>query len=234
MKRSKNFTVNLDGADIQLYFKRPNHEETTIIDMEYRKMYSMAVRQGILTEAEAKKQFRKSGAWSEDDENMLFTLQAEIVQKEQKLQQGVKDKVQEKELDDLVLELAKLRNKFLDRINEKTDLFESTAESMADKQKMHKFIELCLRKTEDSSAFFENRESYETFVEEHHVLLSQFYKEAYFFEYGIPDDLSADWGEVKYLKQKSEDAQKKVDELKSKKSSKARKKKEKNQVVGGK
>ena len=235
--KSNNFFVEINSESVELFFKRANHDETKNIDLEYRKSHSEAIRSGVMTEAEAKKVFAKTDAWNEQDEKQLTAMQFSILELEETVREG---ETEEKDSDALrkeVIELTNKRNEFITKINVKSLLFDSTAESMAERQKVHRFIQLCLR-TAENNKFFEDESDYGSFVEEQNDVLSEIYKQAYYFEYGLPDDLSAGWAEVEYYKKIAEDSKKKEkpETFRQKKLKAADKKKTKKKTVevGGK
>ena len=204
--KNKEFTIDIDGKAVKVYIKKPNYAETKEIDLQYRKIYSEAVRMGIMTKPEALKQHAKTGTWTNDDENIIMAMQIEIVDLEDKIK-GDK-KLQDEDCEDIVLNLVQKRNAFLSKVNTKTELLASTAEEIATDQKIYRFVELCLRKS-DGSKFFENREAYEKFMEDYPDQFSYIFKMAYYFNFNVDDDFGATWPEVIWLKNKAEESIKK-------------------------
>ncbi len=220
--KSKEFNVSIEGQEITLRFKRPNVSEVMDIDMEYRRSYSEAVRAGVMADAEAKKIFKKSGTWSKAEEDAISNISMQLVG----LSKDLNEAKVEKHTDNLKLvqRATDLRTELMRLIQTKTDLFSNTAEALAGEQKMHKFIELCLISCDTQERYFNSREHYETFSRGQSVALSTIVKNAYFFEYGMPDDLTAGWAELSYLKRASvelaekeaKEAEKKPEEVVSK------------------
>ena len=129
MAEKKSFKLTTEDSELDLYFKPPTHEEVMLIDIEFRRIYSLAVRNDVITKAEAIKQYTKTGAWSKDDDNEV----ADTMLKLTLLESVIKDK--EKKLTerrDAALKAANLRSDLLQKMNVRTGLFDHTAESMAE------------------------------------------------------------------------------------------------------
>lgn len=224
--KSKEFRIVVDGDGVDLYFKTPNHNELTMIDLEYRRIHSLALRHEVMSEAEARKQHKSMNAWSDEDEKELQQIGIQIAALEHAISNPADDAKPE-QLDKCVAQISELRGKFLEKINTKTELFSNTAEGMATEQKMHKFVELCLLRVSDDRRFFDSMEQYEKFAEEHRDELSEIYKQAFFYEFGMPEDITANWPEVKYLKNRREALEKQAQEESEKTTEKKAKKRAK-------
>lgn len=208
------FQVKIDEKKIDLYFSLPTHEEVLAIDMEYRKIYSMAVREGIITQAEALKKYKEQGAWTKEDDDDLNDFMVQIALLEIVIKDETKE---EKERADAALKTTKLRSDLLQKMNVKTGLFDSTAEQMADEQKTYKYILLCCRQEEDDEKFFESRQQQQDFANNYRDQMSFIYRRAYFFSYNLPEDITSEWAEVQFLKNIAEKEAKKLNEKQPKK-----------------
>lgn len=192
--KSREFTIKVNGQDTALYFIRPTVSELMQIDMEYRRIYSEAVRTGIMSEAEARKIFKKSGAWDKSDEETISNLSISIARMIAKLDtlpndEGVK----------LATEINQNRAELMRLIGQRIELFSNTAEGIANENRIHKLIELCCVRADTKEKFFDSREAYERFVQGNKDVLSSIFREAYTFEYGNVDDTVQEWPEMKYL-----------------------------------
>ena len=98
------------------------------------------------------------------------------------------------------LKAANIRSDLLQKMGTRTGLFEHTAESMAEKQKLHKFILLCTYDHDTDERKFDSKEEYQEFLNDFPDLGSALYKEAYFFDYELPEDVSETWAEVQFLR----------------------------------
>ena len=74
----KSFKVKINGIEKELYFKVPSHAKAMSIDLEYRKNFAEGVRTGLMTNAEAAKVFKKSGAWTLEDDREATDLISRI------------------------------------------------------------------------------------------------------------------------------------------------------------
>ena len=221
MAAKKSFKLKIGGEQTDLYFKPPTHEEVMLIDMEFRRIYSLAIRNDVITQAEAIKQYMKSGAWNKEDDNEV----ADTMLKLTLLENVIKDEKKDvKERREAALKAANLRSDLLQKMNVRTGLFDHTAESMAEQQKLHKFIILCTYREEDDEKFFDNRDDYQTFINNNGDSASALYKEAYFYDYELPEDISESWAEVQFLKQDLENQTKEPEKKKRKKRIKKAKK----------
>ena len=216
----KIFKIKNKEKELSLYFKAPTHEEVMIIDMEYRKIYSIAVRNDVITKAEAIKQYKKSGAWTKEDDTEVGDLMLKLSLLETVIKDKNKDKTERREA---ALKAANIRSDLLQKMDIRTSLFEHTAEYMAEQQKLHKFIILCTCKEEDDERLFDTKEEYQDFLNEYPVLGSSLYKEAYFYDYELPEDISESWAEVQFLRED-------IEEEKANKENKPKKKTRKKKV----
>jgi hypothetical protein len=211
--KSDLFKVTLDGKETSIYFKRPSVDQLSIIDLEYRKMFAHAIKQGVMAEAEARKVYKNSGAWTDKDDKELSQLAENVAKLSSVLNEDDGTKGGER----MVGTLATMRADLLKKISERTDLFYNTAEGLANEQRMHKFIEICCYRGDDDDPMFDNRNAYSLFSVEYKDVLSEIYKQAYYFEYGMPDDISQTWAEVQWLNKNKD---KPINKTKAKRSKK--------------
>jgi len=196
------FTVEIDNKNVDLYFKRPSQVELFEIDLTYRKIYSEALRHGVMTESEAKKLFKSSNAWTKEDEDKISDMSLRIANAQRVLEAT---KHQEKSgVLSLITQITEMRNELVNHITQRTTMFSNTAEGIANEQRMHKVVELCLCQKEDNDHYFETTESYKKFVETHPDELSEIYKQAWLFEYSIPENTSESYPEIQVLRELTE------------------------------
>jgi len=205
---SDNFTVKLsDDTEIELHFVRPSHDELLQMDLEYRRIYSIALRDGIMTGSEAVKRLKDSGGWDdEDDENLsqklfeMTNLEKEIVSYEKGDSNLSPDEVGTK-----VVLLSKIRQEVMSIMTTKTNVFEQTCEGIAEDQKRYKYIALCTMSGDNR--FFDNYDDFKSFLSSEQSAGSELYRRAFFFLHDLDEDPSQEWAEVKYLKRKQEELQ---------------------------
>lgn len=196
------FKIFLNNEEREFYFKQPTHKDILAIDMEYRKGYSNAIREGVMSEAEAKKLAEKQGAWTKEEELVLsqVTLQISL------LESIVKNEDNKRSIEEIrkaAKDLSAKRSDMIEMISRKVDITSRSAEGYANQQKIHKLIELCcVEKTKEGDIrLFNGRKDYEEFVENNPDVLSQIVRNAYYFEYGDPEKMSKEWPEYKFLQE---------------------------------
>ncbi len=203
------FYADEEKKEMELYFLPPTHEELLAIDMEYRKIYSMAVRESVITNAEALKRYKTSGAWEKEDENSI----TDFIFKLKLLETVITDEKEDnKKRKESAFEATQVRADLLQKMNIRTGLFDHTAESMAEEQKIHKYILLCCRTVEDDERLFDSREEQQQFSNDNNEIMSTIYRKAYFFVYNLSDDISADWAEVQFMKTVADEIKKEAEE----------------------
>lgn len=128
------------GTEVTLKLNKPSHKVSTDANFVYSQTFSKAIRNGIMTNAEAFDIVKKNGIWSDDDEarakelrDKIKDLETAFESAELSNEQGM-DKV--KEIKALRSDLANLNSK----INSVTD---NTAETMANDSKNQFIAAMC-------------------------------------------------------------------------------------------
>ena len=208
----KTFEFTLDGTSEKksASFKAPTYKETTALDFEYRRAFSEAVRNGIMTTAEATKSFKKENAWTDEDDADISRTIIEISDAEIKLG---KREGESEELYAMATELSKKRNDLMEKMNRRSQLFENTAEGIADQCRVYKMVYYCLL-DEDGERFFDSEEEFESFSEQYPTAISYIYRKAYFFQYDVDENINDRWEEVKYLKERADELKQSIDDVK--------------------
>ncbi len=201
-KVSSDFTVNINGQNTVFFFRRPNQSELFDIDLQYRKIYSEALRNGVMTESEAKKLFKNSNSWGKEEEEKISSIALDIAQR-QRVLENFKDSPK-KEVLDAINTIIGLRNELIELVGQRTQMFAQTAEGIANEQRIHKIIELCLIEKVSNEPFFDGFENYKSFASSNVDALSSFYKEAWMFEYNTNANIEEDYPEMKLLKEMAE------------------------------
>ncbi len=209
-QKSKEFIIKPNDEEVKLYFKRPTMAQIFDMDLEYRKTYAEALRQGIATEAEVRKKSLQTGAWTQEDQDKISDLSLEIAKLEAILN-GSQDKDDENVK--IAERIGKTRRDLIYLISQRTSLLSNTSEDLSNQYRMHKFIELCCCKS-DGENFFESREDYEKFVLEHPDEASEIFKQSFLYEYNTSEDITESWGEVKYFKRMLEKEKAKIEQKK--------------------
>lgn len=209
---TETFKVTLDGSseEQEYTFKHANYKETVALDMEYRRAFSEALRNGVMSTAEAIKNLKKTGAWTDEDDADISRRIIQVSDLELKLDK--RDGTQE-ELSKLANDLMRTRNELLAEMNKRTELFENTAEGIADQCRIYKMVYYCLRDAEGNRVF-SDEDSFDNFTSDYPAAISYIFRKAYFFHYNINESVSDRWAEVKYLKERADELKEDLDNLK--------------------
>lgn len=200
------FIVKIDNKDVELLFKRPTQENLFDMDMKYRQVYSEAIRNEVITEAELKKRLNKTGAWTREDDNKIDHSGFIVADLERQLKER---KGSQKSNLELAQKLGEARGELIGLIGLKTEMMSNTAEGIANDQRMHKFAELCCYKKKEDERFFTDIDHYKNFVAEHPDELSEIYKQGWLFDYKLPDNIVDEWEEIQYVKELAKQKEKK-------------------------
>jgi hypothetical protein len=194
--------INVNGESVEVKFSEPNQSQIFELDKFYRKIFSECVRGDIMTEAEAKKRYEKSGAWTEVEEAEMQVLIQKLAFGSVKLENM--EEVSE-EATDLISSIQSDRADLFDLIASKTELLSNTAEGMSNEQKVFKYIALCLC-SDDGKVLFGSDKALEDYAIDNRDDFSSIVHEAYGLVYGIDNDkdITEDWAEVKFFKKVSE------------------------------
>jgi len=213
MKKDRTtFRVQINSEEKELYFRNPNQEELLMLDLEYRKIFSQGLREGIISEAEAKKIADRNKVWTREDDKKISSIAFEIGILESIVKNDDK-KSDDKQIEDAIGTLSERRSELISLINQKVEVVSNTAEGLAGQQRMHKFVQLCCVIASDNSRLFSNLSSYEDLAQEDPDTVSEIYKQAYFHEYGNPENLTKEWPEIKYIKDKVEESKKQQEKV---------------------
>jgi hypothetical protein len=194
--------ININGESVEVKFSEPNQSQIFELDKFYRKIFSECVRGDIMTEAEAKKRYEKSGAWTEVEEAEIQVLIQKLAFGSVKL--DLMEEMSE-EATDLISSIQGDRSDLFDLIASKTELLANTAEGMSNEQKVFKYIALCLC-SDDGKVLFGSDKALEDYAIDNRDDFSSIVHEAYGLVYGIDNDkdITEDWAEVKFLNKVSE------------------------------
>lgn len=214
---SRKFTVEIETVEVELQFRRPDQAELFQIDKQYRIIYSAGIREAVMTEVEARRHFSAQGTWTDQHDQDIRSIAAQIAQLEVVLRAS-----DARDPDSLTLasNINILRAKMMEKIGDKQELFSNTAEGLANEQKMHKFIELCCVKAEDGEPFFRSADQYRGLVSTDVDAMSEIHKEGYFFEYRLPEDVAKDWAEIEFAERIAEVAKEAADDARKKQAAK--------------
>lgn len=85
-------TKDKDDKELELRFKRPNQAVLSKAELVYRKAYSSAFRDEIITNAEVEKLLRERGLWDEKEQAKQEEIRQQIFELEERLKdEGISD-----------------------------------------------------------------------------------------------------------------------------------------------
>ena len=203
-------SVRFNEKDREFSLGEPSQSQIFELDKFYRKVFSECIREGIMTEAEAKKRFEESGAWTKSDESEIQKLMNLVAFDSAMLSQR-------EDLDDdtadLIEKIQQNRSNLFELISRKTELLSNTAEGMSNEQKVFQYMLLCLR-DEDGKRVFLSKEEIEEFSKSNPEELSVLAENAYAKVYGIEEDrdITEDWAEVRFMSKMSDKQEEKEEE----------------------
>jgi hypothetical protein len=138
--------IEFEHEGKKYYVAAPTQEELLELDMAYRRAFSRAVREGLMTEFEAKRVFDRNGTWTQEHEEEIHRLQMAVVTMELELDKIEPDQKDGADGRKLCFDIMETRSKLLDLINHKTRLFsQQTAEGYADAVRVTSLTQLCTR-----------------------------------------------------------------------------------------
>lgn len=148
MDRKKILQFEYEGKKYAIL--APTQEQLLKMDMEFRQAFSTAVREGLMTEFEAKRVFEKNGTWTDEHDKELTALQMDIVHLEIDLEKTEDGKVGR----EIAFKIMDKRNKLLEMINYKSRLFSAqTVEGYAESIKIAALAYLCIIDHKDQLVF---------------------------------------------------------------------------------
>jgi hypothetical protein len=149
MSRKRLIEFEYDGKKYAIV--APTQQEMLELDLSYRRAFSRAVREGLMTEFEAKRVFEKNGTWSGENEGEISRLQMLVVSLELDLENSGKEGPEGREL---CFKIMQTRNELMELLNYKNRLFAAqTAEGHADTVRTAALTQMCTVGDEDKLVF---------------------------------------------------------------------------------
>lgn len=189
MEAQKNniFEIEIGSDKYKLYFKRPNQADLFKIDLKYRQIFSEAVKAGVMTESQIRKELAKNGAWTQEDEDRVSRVAVDIANLHAVMNALRNNKEEREGVIQIIGKITELRATLLELIATRTNMLAQSAEGIANEQRMHKLTELCLYDSETGARFFSSTEEYQEYAATQPDALSEIFKQAHMFEYGQVD-----------------------------------------------
>lgn len=188
-----------DGSEVVLKFAKPNQKLASQADLLYRQQFSLALRNGILTNAEAVQIMKENGTWTDEHEKQSAELRAKI----RELEQRFDSPLEESEGYTLCNEVAKLREQLSELNGRFSSVTDNTAESMASEYRTQFFAANCVVYNNGSKKVFKDLEDFLNRVSEQVAIDA--YREAMIANFeqalgiSVSSDLTADLPEKRWL-----------------------------------
>lgn len=161
-------SVDKDGKEVDLKFKRPNQMALSKGDFVYRKEFSNAVRAGIMTSAEANKLLKDRGIWDEEKEAQEVSLRKEVGALERKFK-GETPPTEDEGLE-LREKLKKLRVELAELTAIYSSIVDSTAESVASEMRTQFFASECVVYKDSGKRVFKSLDEFRERMDERLVV----------------------------------------------------------------
>tara|TARA_A100001201_G_scaffold23144_2_gene26164 strand:+ start:850 stop:1743 length:894 start_codon:yes stop_codon:yes gene_type:complete len=159
-KFSKDVTLE-NGQTITIYVKRPDNDSIKDADIHRAKIWNKAFKEGVLTKKEVEEAMKERGIWDQDKADKEVALSNEILQLERKLFIGDgKKKPKVSEGRKLAIEMREKRFELRQLIEERIQMDENTAESLADNARFDFLVSCCTFHDESHERVFEDYEDY--------------------------------------------------------------------------
>lgn len=203
-----------EGKDVVVKFVRPNQKVLSEADFFYRQQFSRAIRNGIMTNAEALQIMKTQGLWTDEQEKQSSDLRKQIREVEEKFsdpslsnEDGLK----------LVEEIKKLREDLSDLNNRFSSITDNTAESMASEYRTQFYAANCVVYNNTGKKVFKDLEDFLTRVNE--PIAIDAYRESMIANFeqalgiSVGSDLTADLAENKWIADRKIGAAKETEEV---------------------
>ena len=149
-------TTDNEGNKVKLLCIRPNQDVIDWARLEYNVKYAEALRAKCLMRIEADKMCEERKMWSETHEQMLQSLRLQLRTLEVDLKKE-KDIIKGKEL---AKRVAKKRDEITKLMGPRNDLYNRTAESLAESAQNQYLVVRCTLEPDSREAFFTSVEKF--------------------------------------------------------------------------
>ena len=159
-KFTKDVTL-ANGQTLTIYTKRPDNDSIKDADIHRAKIWNKAFKEGVLTKKEVEEAMKERGMWDQDKADREVALSNEILELERKLYIGDgkrKPKVSEGRL--LAIQMREKRFELRRLIEERIQMDENTAESLADNARFDFLVSCCTFYADSHERVFEDYDDY--------------------------------------------------------------------------
>lgn len=154
--------VTLEGGEtVSICTKRPDNDSIKDADIHRAKIWNKAFKEGVLTKKEVEEAMKERGIWDQDKADREVALSNEILQLERKLFIGDgKRKPRVSDGRKLAIEMREKRFELRQLIEERIQMDENTAESLADNARFDFLVSCCTFYVDSEERVFEDYEDY--------------------------------------------------------------------------
>lgn len=163
MNNKKVFTVTVDGNELELAVKKPTAAIRIDGQLQYNKAWRQSVEAGSLLLKDLDKVAEEHGIWDDAKRQEVAAIEKDILTLERKLMGGANSLSSVDEGKKVALEIRSLRNKRLELLRSKNELYSYTAESFADDARVKYFVSQCTIDNNSGNKYFK---SYADFLEQ--------------------------------------------------------------------
>lgn len=196
-------TKNTSGGDWVLKFVRPSQQVLNKGELVYRTTFSRALREGVLTQAEADSILRERKIWTDASEDFAQNLRVVISELEKKLDDASLTNEQGK----LVCnEIRKKRIELIRHNNVYTQIVDNTCETMASESRTQLFAAECVYDNKTGLRVYKDVEDFKSRLNEFST--QEAFREAMISSLEVavgrdlPSDLTTEYAENKWLEQR--------------------------------
>lgn len=182
--------------EIKLKVKVPNHKQQSDADFMYAKKMNEYIKEGIMPQIKLDEVIRKNGIWDESKEKEERELITKIADVAKKLRTG---NIKKSEMAKLAKESIEARGKYLQLVNERNNILNNSAESLAQNHRFNYMAAVCTVYSNSERSFFDN---YDTFLTQDNLGNPVCYLAGEYLAkllYSLDNDFRKDWPEYKFL-----------------------------------
>ena len=192
-------SIDKNDKEIELEFRRPPVGVSMKAEQIFKKEFAIAMRDGLLLQAEVEKQLEDRGLWGPEQEEKEKQLRSEI----ERLEALLNDDMGEDEGKRVCEEITKLRDEISKLTDVVTTMASSTCEAQAAQERNQYLAAQCVYHKKTGIKVYNSLDDYKARVDETTALDS--YRETLIaiLEMSIgkelPSDLTTEYGENKWL-----------------------------------
>lgn len=162
MSKYKREYIDENDVTRVIFVKRPDNDSIKEADIHRAKIWNKAFKAGVLTKKEVEAAMKERGLWSEEKSNKEAALTEEILDLEKQLFTGGSKKSKPKLSDGrrIAIQMRTKRMELRSLIQERLNMDENTAESLADNARFDFLVSCCSYYEDTQERVFDDYEDY--------------------------------------------------------------------------